>query len=171
MATPYLFTQITTTMKRLLLTALVGLLWLNSYSQKIDSTFHDFVGIFNQNSQQIIKNQNSKIASGMFETTLYAVEPEPDGGFMLHYNQTVSGFDSSEAYVFNKQKMCVQMILIQDLKNRDEQIEYFLSHGFYRKSPYVYYSKLFDLMVKVNFNEKFVSFIYSNKPYNPIKKK
>lgn len=154
-------------MKRMLLTAMVGLLWLTNYAQKNDTPFKTTWELFNKNSLSIIEMENNNIGLGMLESKLRSVDVLGNGGFSLHYTNDIGDTQQSKIYTFNKIKMLTHLTYIQDLENRDEQIETFLANGFYRKAPYLFYHKTLDLMVKVDFDNKFVSFDYSNKPYIP----
>lgn len=140
-----------------------------TYAQKVDLSYKGTWELFNKNSDSIIEQENTSIDIDFLHTRLRSVSLLPNGGFSLHYTTEIDTSQSSKIYTFNKYKMLTHMTLIQDVGNRDEQIEYFLANGFYRKSPYVYYHKTLDLMVKITFDNKFVAFDYSNKPYIPKK--
>lgn len=146
-------------MKRVLL--ILCFIYISVYgkSQTFDSTY-DYLG---KTSQDIISFKNGLIDMRLLNNQLREVSPEIGGGFSLHYTYDIDTIQSSEIFSFNKYKRCTYITLIQNLENRDEQIEYFLKNGFYRKKPFLYYHEKLNLQVLVEFDKKFVSFTYTHK--------
>ena len=156
-------------MKKILLLIMMLSSYMHSYSQ--ESPFKSFSDMLGSSSEQILDIQHISVANKVFNTRLRKIDVMPNGGFNVYYSTEINGVDNGTNYEFNRQKKLISIIYIQDIENRDDQIEYFLSNGFYRYSPYKYYHKELNLMVEVSFNEKFVSFIYTRKPIKTILKK
>ncbi|MBB5639048.1 hypothetical protein HDE68_004986 [Pedobacter cryoconitis] len=148
-------------MKKLTFILLLGLLSIKTHAQE----FSGISNILRKTSDEIISMENDGVNDPILNTQLRDVGLE-DGGFNLHYTHFIDHgkYESSDIYGFDAKKKCIYMTTILDISKKHEQIGYLLKNGFYKKQPFKFYHKTLNLMVLVNFDDKFVSFTYQRKP-------
>lgn len=140
-------------MKILFLTISIGLLWLNSYSQKFKAT-----EVLNKTSFEVIGIKREEINSKLMSVECI------DDGFNMHYMTDIDNDQISEIYYFDKKNKCYAYRVIQDGDKRNETVDWLEKNGFKSKLPNIYDHYIIDLRATIMVDGKLMSIDYTAKP-------